>query len=250
ALACTTCTHVLASGESLCASCERREAGETSPWERRADLGLTRAVAATIFGVLLRPGTFFAHRPRERALWPTLLLGMGLHVFGALGQLVVNLAYGDRIRADLQEDPIARQLMWAASDEYFIAQALVSPLAFVLGTYVLASLWWIGLRAVSGLRRPFHVIVRALCYAQAVSVLVPLIAPLPHLGPLGAVFGLAFMAWWLAIQIVGVSRMQGTTLSRGVLAFFVWLSLAGCVACLAGGASLWVLASHIRIPNL
>lgn len=243
---------MLASGESLCARCEEKEAGGTSPWERRAELGLARALAATIAGVLLRPGAFFAHRSRERALWPTLLLGMSLHVFGALSQMVVDLALGDRIRAELQRDPnpVARQLVGLASDEFVVSVAALSPLTFFLGTYLLASLWWIGLRAVSGLRRPFHVIVRALCYAQAFAVLAPILALLPHLGPIGAGIGLACTGWGLAIQIIGVSRMQGTPLSRGVLAFFVWMSLAGCVACLAGTASLWALASQIHLPNI
>lgn len=249
AFACASCTRVLASGESICVACEE-PAVSSFPWERRAELGLARALALTVKGVLLSPAAFFAQRSREQALWPTLLLGMAFHVFGALGQMVVNLAFGDRIRADLAEDPIASKMRWIASDELFIAEGVLSPLTFVLATFFLASLWWIGLRAVGGLRRPFHVIVRALCYVQAVSVLVPWIAPLAHLSPVGVVLGIVFGSWALALQIIAVSRMQGTTVARGVAAFLVLMAIAGCIACLASMGTLWALASQIRIPNV
>lgn len=247
--ACLECTTVLASGDSLCAACELGETGAI-PWEQRRELGVGRALALTIAGVLLRPRWFFGQRTRERALWPTLVLGLVLHVAGAAAATGWSLAFAEQTRAQLRADPIASQMMWMASDEAYLAQLAISPLAFFLATYLQAALWWIALRAVGGLRRPFHVIVRALCFAQAPSLLVPLIAPLGFLGAFGQGVSLAFGIWVLWLQVVAVSRMQGVEVARGAMAFVLWVAIAGCLTCVLGGAVTAAVASQIRIPNI
>lgn len=247
--ACVECTTVLASGESRCAACEQSEAGAI-PWEQRGELGIPRAALQTIAGVLLRPRWLFGQRTRELALWPTLLFGLALHVLGTAAATGWNLAFAEQTRAEMRADPALAQLVWMASDEAFLAQLALSPLLFFLATYLQASLWWIALRAVGGLRRPFHVIVRALCLAQAPSVLVPLVTPLGFLGAFGQGVSLAFGMWVLWLQVVAVSRMQGVEVARGAVAFLLWLALAGCLTCLLGSVTVGALASQIRIPNL
>lgn len=247
AFACIPCTIVLATGEAVCAACEEKTPSAL-PWEQRRTLGIPRAIGRTIAGVLLRPHAFFAERPRERALWPTLLLGLGLHLVGQLGQTITNLAFLAETRAELREDPLGRTMPWLASPELVLGELAVSPIVFFLATFLGAALWSVGLKIVGGLRRPYHVVVRALCYAQAVSVLVPIVAPLAHLGPAGAGFGLAFGIWATGIQIIAVSRMQGIEVGRGFLAFLVWVALAGSAFCVIAGALLWSLASQIQLP--
>jgi len=247
AFACIPCSIVLASGQTVCAACEEKTPSAL-PWEQRGTIGYPAAIGRTIAGVLLRPYAFFAERPRERALWPTVLLGLGFHLVGQLGQTLTNLAFLEQTRAELAEDPLGRAMPWLASPEFMLGELAVSPLAFLAATFLGAALWSLGLKIVGGLRRPYHVVVRALCYAQAVSLLVPLVAPIGHLGPVGAGFVMAFGIWATVIQIVAVSRMQGIEVGRGVLAFFVWISLAGCVACAVGSALAWSVASQIQLP--
>lgn len=246
--ACVECTTVLASGESRCPACEPSEGGAI-PWEQRRELGLARAALQTITGVLARPRWLFGQRTREVALWPTLLFGLALHVAGTAAATGWNLAFAERTRAELRADPVLSQFVWMASDEAFLAQLALSPLLFLLVTYLQASLWWIALRAVGGLRRPFHVIVRALCFAQAPSLLVPFVTPLGLLGAFGQGVSLAFGVWVLWLQIVAVSRMQGIEVARGGIAFLLWVALAGCLTCLLGTVTMGALASQIRIPT-
>lgn len=247
--ACVPCTEVRATGETLCADCDEKEA-PVLPWERRRELGVARALGRTIAGVLLQPGAFFRQRSRERALWPTLLLGLALHVIGALGTLPVSLARAERLRAELASDPLARQLPWLASDESFAMQAIASPLVFFLWTFLSAALWWIALRATGGLRRPFHLIVRALSYLEVLSLLAPGIAALGLLGPAGEALAPVYAIWAVSLQVVAVGRMQGLDAGRTLLAFAVWLALAGCLACVALGGLGWWLATQIHVPNV
>ena len=218
------------------------------PWEQRKEIGYGAAIGGTIAGVLLRAYPFFGGRTRERALWPTVLLGLAFHLVGQIGQTITNLVFLDQTRAELAQDPLGRTMPWLASREFVLGELAVSPFAFLAATFLGAALWALGLKIVGGLKRPYHVIVRALCYAQAVSVLVPIVAPIGHLGPVGGGFVMAFGIWATVIQIVAVSRMQGIEVGRGVLAFFVWISLAGCVACAVGSALAWSVASQIQLP--
>ncbi|AKF08477.1 YIP1 family protein [Sandaracinus amylolyticus] len=248
-VACVACTHVLATGAVLCASCESERDG-VIPWEQRRELGVVRALVRTVAGVITRPHAFFSQRTRERALAPTVALGLLLHLVAAASSTGWNLVFAEQTRAQMRADPVMRQLLWAASDEAFLAQLAVAPLLFFVSTFVAASFWWIALRAVGGLRRPYHVIVRALCYASATAALVPIVTPLTFVGPLGGAIGFAFGVWSTWIQIVAVSRMQGIEARRGALAFLLWLSLATMFACVLFTMLAATFASQIRIPNV
>lgn len=243
--ACTPCTIVLAGGETICAACDDRE---TLPWERRAAIGLGPALARTIAGVLASPSRFFLMRSRERALWPTLLLGLSLGMVGQIAQTITAIAFLPRTRAELSEDPVGRMLLPYLSNELALIGLAAAPVLYFVQLYSIAGLWWLGLRVAGGLRRPFHVIVRALCYLEVLSLLVPIVAPLGQLGLPGRLVAMAFTIWGLGLQILAVSRMQGIEVGRGFVAFVVGASIAGSLLCLAGGAVGWAIASQIRIP--
>ncbi|UJR78899.1 Yip1 family protein [Sandaracinus amylolyticus] len=247
--ACVACTQVLANGEVLCASCESSRAGHI-PWEQRRELGIVRALVRTVVGVITQPHAFFSQPTRERALAPTVALGLLLHLVGAASSTGWNLVFAEQTRAELRADPVMRQFLWAASDEAFLAQLAVAPLVFFVSTFVAASFWWIALRAVGGLQRPYHVIVRALCYASATAALVPIVSPLTFVGAFGGAIGFAFGVWSTWIQIVAVSRMQGIDARRGALAFLLWLALAAMFACVTVTTLGAAFASQVRIPNV
>jgi len=247
--ACVACAVVHPDGTATCAACRAKDAGGEHPWDHRKELGLAKAAGLVARGVLTRPTAFFALRPTERPLWPTLLLGLAFHLVGQVALTAWDLAYLDQTRAELQADPMGRMLLWTATREFHLAQLGLAPVVFVLGTYVTAALWWLGLRAVGGLNRPFDVLVRALCFAQAASLLLPLIAPLGFLGDGGAGFTFAYGMWATALQVVAVSRMQGIEPSRGALAFLVWMALAACVLFVGLSVGFWGLASHIKLPT-
>jgi hypothetical protein len=247
-LVCVACARVVAGGATICAGCEERK-HPTIPWEQRREVGIARAALQTISGVLLRPGALFSLATRERALWPALAFGLSLHVVAQLVTFGFDLAFLSQTRAELREDPLLAKLPWLASPEFAAAQLALSPLVFLLGTLAGAAAWSIGLRIVGGLQRPFHVIVRALCYAQATALIIAIAAPLGHAGPAGAGALLAVMLWALAIQIVAVSRMQGIEIVRGVAAFLVWSAIVGTLACIFLGVIGWWAASHIEVPT-
>src|SRR5690606_9764193 len=129
--------------------------------------------------------------------------------------------------------------------EWYIATALLSPLTFIVGTYLAATLWWIALRAVGGLQRGFREIVRALCYAQTFSLLAPIVAPLGELGPVGSGVAMAIGLWGVWVQIIGVSRMQGIPIVRGALSFIVLLIISTVGIGVAFAVSGWWLATQI-----
>jgi hypothetical protein len=124
-----------------------------------------------------------------------------------------------------------------------------SPVLFFVQLYVAAGLWWLGLRAVGGLRRPLHVIVRTLCHVQAISLLVPIVAPVSQLGVVGGAVALVFVGWAIGVQVLAISRAQGIEPGRGLLALLVWASIAGCAACLIGSGLAWAVATQIRLPG-
>lgn len=247
--ACVVCAHVLASGETRCAACEASEGGAI-PWEQRRELGVPRAFARTVLAVIATPSLLFAQRSREAALWPTLLFGLVTHVVAAAAGAGWSLVFAEQLRAELRADPMMRQFEWLASDELYLAQLALAPLTFFLTTYAAASLWWLALRAVGGLRRPFHVIVRALSFASATSLMVAIAAPLSYVGSIGSAVTFAFGIWSTWVQIVAVSRMQGIEVRRGALAFLLWITLAAMLGCVLTTALAGLVASHVHLPNL
>jgi hypothetical protein len=240
---------VQVSGDVICARCEEREEGRF-PLEQRRELGLGVAVARTIVGVLLHPHAFFAQRARERSLWPVLIFGLVIHVIASAAHMGVSFAFAAEARAVLRADPVLSQMPWLESDALYIARFALSPITFFLGIYFLATMWWIALRAVGGARRPFHVVVRALCLSSATAVLAPIVDGLLPAHAVGAAIFFAYVGWALSVQIIAVSRMQGISLARGTVAFLLCVVLAACVFCIASLVLAVPLASQIRIPNV
>jgi hypothetical protein len=246
--ACVSCANVLAPGETICSACDERTSGAI-PWEDRRRLGVLRAFGLTLRGALLQTPRFFVLRTPERTVAPALAFGLVMHLLDALATVVTNLVFADEARAAMEQGPFAREMAWTLTPQAQLLQLALAPVSFVVSTFVVAGFWWLGLRAVSGLRRGFDPIVRALCYAQATNLVVPFVAPLPFLLPGGAglILGVAF--WQIGIQIVAVSRMQGIELPRGILAFCLVLAAAGSLLCLATLGAGWIAASHIHLPR-
>jgi hypothetical protein len=243
--ACTSCTTVLASGAAICAACQT-DAPATIPWERRRELGLVRAAMLTVRDVLAAPARFFSQRPRERSIVPALALGMSFYLVYVVAGAVNDTASVEGWRASLRALRLPREtIAFLASPwghvVWVAANVIAAPIAFLLAVHVLAALWWVGLRAVRGLRRPYAEIVRALCYAQAVWVVGPLAVLLSRLGPIGWGFALAFFGWVWVVQWVAVARTQGITYGRALAALAVWLPLALVACCLLwSGAYAWI----------
>ncbi len=248
------CDECLAPGASACARCVE-EAREVFPWERRRELGLVRALGASLAGVVLRPHAFFGSRSVER-IGPTRALGLAIAVLSALDGALVTLLDLPRLQAEIAADPIARQLGLEvlATREYVLGQLATTPITYVLGTYLTAYFWWLGLKLAGGAKGSFTDTVRALVYVgllQLPALIIPPLSLVP--GGVGASLSSAltifFVVVSLSLQIVAMSAVHRIERWRAVAAFLVSIVLAATLACCVVTVIAVQLASHIPLPS-
>lgn len=218
---CARCA-IAAPGASYCAACEAR-AGEAFPWERRAELGLARALVRTTLGTLARTRATFAPGFRDRSPWPALAYALALSTPVAwIGAAVEHLA------PDPAEAASAGPIGWLASDRARVVFAIGAPLQVALAVALLALGWWLGLTVAGAPRRPLSHVVRAVAYVHGALAPVSLARLLPGVldGPLWVVLGvLALVLQGRALAAVtGASGWRVAAAGLLMLASLVTLS--------------------------
>ena len=225
---CSPCTRFGEGGETFCTSCEAK-APSSIPWERRKELGIPRAFFETLKESLSSPATFFAREPREASIWPTLAYG---YVFSFVSS-AINSAYQltlgrDEVAEELARTPELAELSFLASPAFALAGFVLSPLFHLLNIYFWSGLWWLSLKAVGAANKPFHRIVRALSYVNAVTVL----GVLQIFGDLIGALGTLVMLFWLsALCVVAMWKVQDTDLWRPVVALVLMAVILFSACC-------------------
>ncbi len=185
---CTGCAIAI-EGASYCASCEPL-AGEPFPWERRGELGIARAMAATTLGTLLRTRATFAPGFRDRSVLPSIVYAIALSAPVAWIQAAVELAWPSDRRELFASDRL-EPLRWLSSDAAQIARAVGSPLVTLAYVGIFSVAWIAGLRLSGAPRTASSHVVRAVAYVAGATAPLSLAALLPDVlgGPLALVLG-------------------------------------------------------------
>ncbi len=219
---CARCAIAL-EGASYCAACEPL-AGEAFPWERRAELGVARALLRTTVGTLSRTRAPFAPGFRDRSPWPALAYAL------AVATPVAWIGAGvERLGPSGGEAASEGPLGWLASEQGRLALALGAPIHVALAVLLLAAGWWLGLAAAGAPRRPFSHVVRAVAYVHGAVAPLSLARLLPGVldGPLWVV--LAVLTLVLSGRaLTALTRASGLRVAAAGLLMLAFLAALSC----------------------
>lgn len=207
-----------------------------SPWERRAELGGWTASVETMKRVLFEPTDFFRTlRPdgsHATTLTYPLILGT---LFGVISYIFFFIAFREfmnQIIQTLQSMPksssgpppqfaqFLSQWTWL-----MLVQGLISvPINVLMGLYVGAGCYHLGLMIVGGNQRNFEATFRVAAYAMGSTAIFNV---LPGVGP--AVGGV----WAIVVAIIGLRELHGTTTGKAAFAV-LWPIVLGCICVIIG----------------
>jgi hypothetical protein len=223
-----------------------RGEGESSPFAARGREGFLRGLAHTWRLVLFEPRRFFRFAKMDESSAALLFGILSFSVGTWMSLLYAALAGGAGTSALLQIlrrlppgaiDPDATiSLVQRATFRGIVAQAVITPLAGLVGIYLAAAIVHLLLLAVGAGRRGFSATLTILAYAYGAFVL----EALPMCG------GLVAIAWFVAIAVVGVA--EGQRCGMGRAAFAVLGPVVLSCLCLCAGAGL--VASHLGSGGL
>lgn len=183
------------------------EGGRDAPWERRRELGRFRAWVETWKAASLAPADFFADLKTRDLVSPLLFAwiagGIG-SFFGALWNLL-----GAHAGAVAQPPAVALT--------FLVVAPLLAPLALFLN----AGLVHLGCLIFGCARNGFPATFRAVAYGQGPAIL----GAVPILG------SVAGTIWSLVLWVIGISRLQRTSVGLAALAVLVPLALVALVGC-------------------
>ncbi|HEX7089027.1 MAG TPA: YIP1 family protein [Longimicrobiales bacterium] len=170
------------------------------------------ALAETWRRCMFEPTRFFRSLSPDAPLGPALVYAIGLGVLSA----GVSLFWSALFTFAGVTDGFLAALVGAGGDwTWSVVSFLLSPLWLVIGLYVAAAIYHVGLVILGGASKGFGGTLRAVCYAWSPQVLVVV----PVLGRL-----LAFI-WCLVLIVVGIREVHGTSTGRAAGAMLLPLLL-------------------------
>ncbi len=240
---CGQCLGML-EGRLVCRTCveQGRVQVGLSPMDRRAELGLPRAVWQTLVGVCFRPGELFADMAPTGGIGPAFLFLALVAIPANLASSLWNFLSGfvtgplleplirdvyDPISPDLSDAVVQRSLRPGVLD--LVSGALLGPVFVIIFAVFTALIVHLGLMMVGGARNGIEATLKGTLYSFGCVFL--LVVPL--LGGLWTIWVLVVLVFAL-MRLHGASGWQATF---GVL----WGPLAGCCCSVAAGFGLAML---------
>ena len=192
--------------------------GRDAPWERRAELGRYRTFVETLKSASLTPSRFFTGLKVRDLVSPLFFAwiagGIGAF-FGALWNL---------LGATIGEVPQAPVVALS----FLVVAPLVVPLTLLLE----AALVHLGCLVFGCARNGFEATFRAVAYGEGPRLL----GAVPILG------SVAGTIWSLVIWVIGIARLQRTSIGTAALAVLVPLAAVLLLGCCCAGVGLGLLA--------
>lgn len=206
--------------------------GEAAPFVDRARLGFVASWIQTFKLAAFEPARFF----RLVRLAPTgsaVLFGVVGSTLGAWVSLVfsyftaaASFSAMEQLLRRMQDQGVdPRAFSWVferATGAALAVQALVAPLAALVGIYVVAGILHLVLLALRGAPRGFDATLTVVGYGYGVYVL----TALPMCG------GLVAVVWFAVVAIIGMAEAQRIPTWKSALAAFSPFLLACLCACL------------------
>ena len=203
----------------------RPEIGGLPPWEDRRHHGVLGGFFTTVAQVMTAPGRFFRDHPVDHGwlgpvsfavvmgvlaacvswLWSTVFSGMELGVISLLEQM----------NAEAATDAALMQTIQSLS-------VILSPLTTLIGLFLYAGVFHLGVMLLSPDGRGFEATLRAVAYGNAAYVL----ALIPMCG------GPLVNLWSLVLTVIGLDKLHGCGLGRASIIVIgpLMLFVCGCGA--------------------
>ncbi len=201
--------------------------GGTFPWPPGPRLSLLDALGETIRLSLFEPTRFFRAMPLSSSLGAALVYYVLMGVAGA----GIMLFWGTVFAFFVAPGGTLAVLLGVGDGDFGtrLVDFLLSPLASLVGLVILALVVHVTLAIFGGARNGLGATLRALSYTAAsqLFVIVPAIGIFVAIG------------WWLALAVIGLREVHGTSTGRAVaavivppLVLFMFLVVLGILAAL------------------
>ncbi len=210
--------------------------GESAPFADRARLGLAASWIQTFKLAAFEPARFF-RLVRVSPAGSAVLFGVVGSTLGAWVSLVfsyftaaASFSMLEKILGQMQEqgvDPRAfRWILERSTGAALALQALLAPLAALVGVYVVAGVLHLALLALRGAPRGFDATLTVVGYAYGIYLLTAL--PMCR--------GLVAVVWFAVAAIIGLAEAHRSPTWKSALAVFSPLLLACVCGCLGSVA--------------
>ena len=183
--------------------------GTGLPWENRATLGWVNAFIQTVGLVLIKPGEAFTVMKREGGLADPLLYAL---IGGCLGA-VVGFTFAFLFQSlgfFMGEDSAWASVLGIGAASILVL--VLMPLFIVIGAFVSAGVFHVGLMLFGGAKQPFETTFRVVCYSVGSARLLQM---LPLCG------GAISVVWGIVLYCIGLARAHDTDTGRAVGAVFL-----------------------------
>jgi hypothetical protein len=193
---------------------------QSTPWERRSQLGLWTGIKQTLVSVIFSPKSAFS----------TMSIRGGLREPLAFGLLVGSISVMFALFWDFLMASSGFAKPWGGfpismrSPLWFLSSIFLAPLLVTIWLFVSSLIIHLLLLLVRGGTNKFEATFRVMAYSQATRVwsIVPFIG-----SPVGWV-------WRCIVQIIGLKEAHGTSYGRIIVAFLIPLGLL--IVFIAAGA--------------
>lgn len=207
--------------------------GPPHAWDNRDRVGLASAFVETTRQVLTAPTAFFRRMPVTGGVGSPLLYAViagwiGLAAAALYQAIWVSIVGPASLPFGLDSSELSSALAWMESWAGLLSQVIFGGISVVISVFVASGILHLMLLLLGGARRGFEATFRAVCFAQAPTLL--MLIPL-FLIP-GC--GLVVVVWSLALYVIGLAQAHQIGYGQSLAAVLLpMLALCCCCAGLA-----------------
>ena len=194
-----------------------------NPWERRGELGFGAGLIEALKLFVLNPSHAYEQTLKRGDFFSPLLFGVLVGWFGAILGQVWQLLFQSSILSAFPIDTRDQIASYFVTTPMMLAVSMVlTPIFLTIGLFLWSGVHHLSLLLVgaldgseSGFEGTFRV--NSYGYSAQIAAIVPLIG------------GFIAIFWFIALQVIGATRIHGTTTGKAVAGAL--LPLVACCLC-------------------
>ncbi len=194
-----------------------------NPWERRSEIGFGAGLIEGLKLFVTNPGLAYEQTLKRGDFLGPLLFGLLIGWFGAILGQIWQLLFQSSILGLFPVDARDQIATYFVTTPMMLVLSMVlTPVFLTIGLFVWSGIHHVSLMLVGALSESesgFEGTFRVNCYGYTAQIA----AVVPLIGGFVAIF------WFIALQVIGATRIHGTTTGRALVGAL--LPLGVCCVC-------------------
>jgi hypothetical protein len=220
-------------------------AGEerSTPWERRAEIGLGAAFLETTRAVVTRPQEFFRKMPLAGGLGGPLFYAVIAGYVGLLAAALYDYVFRSIMGTSLERfgrsSEFEKLMPMVPTWLGLVVQVVLGPVLVALFLFVFAAITHLMLMLLGGAQGDFEATFRVAAYARATHLLQIALGIIPCCG------AIAVMVYEIVVATIGLAEVHRVTRGKAAAAILLPLLIFLCCITTLVGVMMWGALSAI-----